>query len=83
MGSSFRMGPGYFPSVLSGLLILLGAIMTALALRVPHVEGGHGRLPWRGILLVVGATLLFGAGLRGLGLVLPAVRAKREEAFQE
>ncbi|MCZ0962796.1 tripartite tricarboxylate transporter TctB family protein, partial [Paracoccus benzoatiresistens] len=27
MGTSIRMGPGYFPIVLSGLLFLLGAVI--------------------------------------------------------
>ena len=31
MGTSFRMGPGYFPTILSVLMIGLGLAMTALA----------------------------------------------------
>ena len=27
MGTSFRMGPGYFPTMLSWLMIALGAVM--------------------------------------------------------
>ncbi len=50
-GTSFRMGPGYFPTILSLLMIALGAA-----------------LAWRGLLLVIGATLFFGFTLRGLGL---------------
>lgn len=72
LGSSFRMGPGYFPTILSGLMILLGAIMTGLALRGPSEEGGIGAVPWRGLLLATGATIFFGLTLRGLGLA-PAV----------
>ena len=29
IGTSLRMGPGYFPMVLSGLLFVLGALVTA------------------------------------------------------
>ena len=68
-GTSFRMGPGYFPTVLSVILILLGGVMVALAWRRPAEEGGFGRLPWRGIVLLIGATLFFGLALRGLGLI--------------
>lgn len=72
LGSSFRMGPGYFPTILSGLMILLGAVITGLALRGPAEEGGVGAVPWRGLLLVTGAILFFGFTLRGLGLA-PAI----------
>jgi putative tricarboxylic transport membrane protein len=68
MGSAARMGPGYFPTILSGLMIMLGAVMAALALRRPAGEDGVGPLPWRGLLLVIGATAFFGFALRGLGL---------------
>jgi hypothetical protein len=68
-GSSFRMGPGYFPTVLSLLMIALGAVMTLLAWRAPHQEGAFGQVPWRGLVLVVGAVVLFGLALRGLGLL--------------
>ncbi len=68
-GTSFQMGPGYFPTVLSVILLLLGATMVLLALRKPPEEGTLGRLPWRGIVLVIGATFFFGLALRGLGLI--------------
>ena len=73
-GTAFRMGPGYFPTVLSLLLIALGAAMTVLAWRAPREEGAFGHVPWRGLLLVVGATVFFGLALRGLGLA-PSVLA--------
>ena len=68
-GTSFQMGPGYFPTVLSVILLLLGATMVLLALRRPPEEGTLGHLPWRGLVLVIGATFVFGLGLRGLGLI--------------
>jgi hypothetical protein len=67
-GTSLRMGPGYFPTILSILMIVLGGVITALALRRPFGEGAFGRLPWRGLGLIIGASLLFGLTLRGLGL---------------
>ncbi len=67
-GTAFRMGPGYFPTILSLLMIALGAAMTVLAWRAPREEGAFGHVPWRGLLLVVGATVFFGLALRGLGL---------------
>ncbi len=67
-GTSFRMGPGYFPTILSYLMIALGAVLTGLAWRAQPEEGAFGHIPWRGLLLVIGATLFFGFTLRGLGL---------------
>lgn len=72
VGTSFRMGPGYFPRLLSWLVIGLGAIMTLLALRAPRVEGSLGHVPWRGVVLVIGAVVFFGLTLRGIGLA-PAI----------
>jgi hypothetical protein len=73
MGSSFRMGPGYFPTILSLLMMALGVVMAALAWRARPEEGAFGHVPWRGLLLVVGATAFFGLSLRGLGLGLVLV----------
>ena len=69
VGSSFRMGPGYFPAILSWLMVALGAVMAGLAWRAPHQEGAFGEVPWRGLLLILGATVVFGIGLRGFGLL--------------
>src|SRR5215218_6482990 len=69
VGSSFRMGPGYFPAILSWLMVALGAVMAGLAWRAPHQEGVFGLVPWRALVLIAGATLVFGLALRGLGLL--------------
>jgi hypothetical protein len=68
-GTSFRMGPGYFPTILSVLLILLGAAMAAIAWRKRMTEGAVGSVPWLGVTLVVAPVVFFGLTLRGLGLV--------------
>jgi hypothetical protein len=73
-GTAARMGPGYFPTVLSCLMIALGASLALLALRRPGEEGWLGRVPWAGVLLVVGAVVFFGLTLRGIGLA-PSVLA--------
>jgi hypothetical protein len=67
-GTSFRMGPGYFPTILAGLMMLLGVVMTVLGWRAPHQEGAFGHVPWLAVILVTGAVLFFGLTLRGLGL---------------
>jgi hypothetical protein len=72
MGTSARMGPGYFPTILSILMIALGAVITLQSLRGELQENGFGSLPWRGLILIIGAPVVFGGTLVGLGLA-PAV----------
>ena len=68
IGTASRMGPGYFPIILSILMILLGLVIAGLALRGPTTEHSFGQVPWRGLLLLIGAVLFFGFVVRGLGL---------------
>ena len=72
MGTSFRMGPGYFPTILSIVMIGLGAGITVQALRELSQENSFGLIPWRGLVLIIGAPLVFAATLLGFGLA-PAV----------
>jgi hypothetical protein len=67
LGTTFRMGPGYFPLVLALILILLGAIILVQAVRVRGEP--IGPLAWRGMLLILPAPILFGLTVRGLGFV--------------
>jgi Tripartite tricarboxylate transporter TctB family len=71
IGTAFRMGPGYFPLVLSGLLLLLGAGIIVSAVRGTGGEG-VGILAWRGAFFILPAPIFFGITVRGLGFV-PAV----------
>ena len=67
LGTSFRMGPGYFPLVLAGLLILLGLVILIQSFRA---EGEPiGALAWRGMLFILPAPVIFGLTVRGLGFV--------------
>jgi hypothetical protein len=68
MGTALKMGAGYFPTVLGGLLTLIGIIALV---RSFIVSGGPiGRLALKGLLLVVASTLIFGLILRGAGLAI-------------
>jgi hypothetical protein len=73
MGSAARMGPGYFPMVLSGLLILIGLISIGRG----FLAGGEAvpRIHVRPAALVIGATFLFAGTLELLGaaFALPLV----------
>lgn len=70
MGTAVRMGPGYFPLLLSGLLGLLGLVILINGLRFP------GEMPsgiaWRALLIITGAVVFFGFAVRPLGF-LPAL----------
>jgi hypothetical protein len=73
LGTAFRMGPGYFPTLLGGLLVLIGLVSLARA----ALRAGPPLPSMRitGLLAVTAATLAFGLLVRGAGLVvaLPAL----------
>ena len=68
LGTAFRMGPGYFPTVLGGLLALIGLVSLGRA----ALRAGDPLPPLRlkGLLAVTAATLAFGALVRGAGVVV-------------
>ncbi|WP_136684164.1 tripartite tricarboxylate transporter TctB family protein [Falsirhodobacter xinxiangensis] len=68
LGTSLRMGPGYFPLVLAGVLILLGVTVMVKAVR--NEAEPIGPLAIRGILLILPAPIFFGLTVRGLGFVV-------------
>lgn len=67
LGTALRMGPGYFPLILACLLILLGLLVVVRGTRLP--PAAIGTVPWRGVLLILMAPVLFGLTVRGLGFV--------------
>ncbi|MGQ0676268.1 MAG: tripartite tricarboxylate transporter TctB family protein [Rhodospirillales bacterium] len=72
-GTSARMGPGYFPSVLGSLLALFGAISIVRS----FLRSGDAisAIAWKPLVLVLGSTVLFGLLLERAGLLiaLPAL----------
>jgi len=70
-GSGARMGPGYFPMVVAGLLVLFGAI--ALIRSVTAEGEGIGGFAWKQIALVLGSAVAFGLLLETAGLVVALV----------
>jgi hypothetical protein len=72
MGTAMRMGPGYFPTVLGGILCLFGAFLVVRGIvSGAKVAGGWG---WKPLALVTLSMLLFGFVITRLGL-LPALVA--------
>ena len=66
-GTARKLGPGAFPLLLAGALGLLGLVIVMQAFRNPATH--QMVIPWRGILLIVVAPVVFGLTVRGLGLV--------------
>ncbi len=62
MGSALRMGPGYFPTWLGGILMGFGVIIGSLAFRIEGEENqglGLGEWSWRPWLVLTATLSLF------------------------
>lgn len=70
IGSALRMGPGYFPLLLAGVLGALGLIILLKA--VGKEQSPLTGVPWRGAIFILLAPIVFGLTVRGLGLA-PAI----------
>ena len=71
MGTAGRMGPAYFPSVLGGLLAVVGLIGVIRSFLRPGEPVSKFHI--RNLVLVLVAVLLFGFLMRGAGLVPAAL----------
>ena len=69
-GTALRMGPGYYPRLLSGILILFGLYIMLKGLRMNAKIKGHWSL--RAIILISVASILFGILMEWAGF-LPAL----------
>jgi hypothetical protein len=84
-GTSRSIGPGYFPRLLGGVLILLGAAIAAKGLALePAPDEGWAIRP---LILVSAAVVVFAVALRPWGLaaatlLLVAISALAEGRFQ-
>ena len=67
IGTAYRMGPGYFPMVLTGLLAIFGLVILING----FITDGEpiGAVPWRGLVIVTLSVVSYGATLKGLGFV--------------
>ena len=70
MGTAVRMGPAYFPTMLGGLLALLGAIILAQSMTLRAEEGGELKLPFDIVDLgiMVAIYVVAGYGAKAIGV---------------
>lgn len=74
VGSALRMGPGYVPLLLGGILTVLGLVIVALGFlggdeQARALADQERRpIPWVPAALLLAGVLFFGATVRGLGL---------------
>ncbi len=88
IGSTMRMGPGYFPTVLGGILLLFGVYVLLRGVRFGEkVKGEWG---YRPLALIALSIVLFGFLLDRVGMVpaivamlFVAAAAGREFRFKE
>lgn len=71
LGTAARMGPGYFPRILGGLLVALGLVLALRALRLngPRLPGWQ----WRPVLVVLLSVATFGLIVNRVGIVLSTI----------
>lgn len=68
LGNAFRMGPGYFPAIIGGLLCGLGLVIAVKGWRERAVAGAAPPIPWRAVVLIPTGLMMFGFAMRPLGL---------------
>src|SRR5262245_33822183 len=66
-GTTLRMGPGYFPSVLGGLLVLFGLYLVASGLRSKEEIEGSWSL--RALIVLPLSLVLFGVLMEHAGFI--------------
>lgn len=66
IGTALRMGPGYFPLLLAGVLGFLGLVIVVKSIGRPPIA--IGAIPWRGAFMILLAPLVFGLTARWFGL---------------
>lgn len=88
MGTAVRMGPGYFPTVLGGIMILFGIYVAAAGIR--NKEKIQGNWSLRALVVLPASMVIFGILMEAAGfipalvvLIFVAAASGREFKFVE
>ena len=66
-GSALRMGPGYFPRVLAGILMVFGIFVLVRSILSP--EKVKGRWGWKPLAFIIASLVAFGWIMDKVGLI--------------
>ena len=69
-GTTQRMGPGYFPTVLGIMLLGLGILVGLPSIKHDAEETHVEAIGWRGLLVILGAVILYAVLLPRMGFVV-------------
>jgi hypothetical protein len=68
LGTSERMGPGYFPTALGSILAIFGVV--SIARSFIHPGEAISAVAWRPLAFILGSTVLFGLLLPRVGVLI-------------
>ena len=71
LGSAARMGPGYFPSAVAGVLVLLGTAIAVQGLTAgaETSPGSAIAFSWTAAIIILGSAVLFALALSYAGVI--------------
>ena len=67
-GSASRMGPGFFPTIVSLILVIIG--FASIVRGYLLVGNPVGHMPWRALGLIAGSSVAFGLIVRPVGFIV-------------
>lgn len=73
LGTAAKMGPGYFPTILGGLMAVLGLMIMAPAFAKKGPEVKVDKMDFKSIVLVLVAVAVYAATLPTLGFIVSIV----------
>jgi len=75
LGTAARMGPGWFPRALGGIMTFLGILIAGVGLKNQAAWAATQGIgwTWKPVVILTGAVLLFGFALPTLGMVIAII----------
>jgi hypothetical protein len=73
LGTAAKMGPGYFPTMLGGLMASLGALIMIPSLRRNTPQERIQKVDFKSLLLILAAVMVYALTLPSLGFIVALV----------